>query len=115
MKFSIRDLLFITGIIAILITWWIDHWRLVLSAKELDEYAKKMIYEYAMENGDLKSQIERLTSQTATPDAPAPGIETPAPLFPAVPPSNQPWRSMDRPLPHSFDKHDVRIEKAVAS
>jgi|RhiMetdeSRZDD1v2_1073273.scaffolds.fasta_scaffold2334116_1 Flp pilus assembly protein TadB len=37
MKFSIRDLLLVTVIAAILLAWWVDHRRQARESKELKE------------------------------------------------------------------------------
>lgn len=37
MKFSIRDLLLMTVIVALAVDWWVDHWRLKAHAEAADD------------------------------------------------------------------------------
>ena len=46
MKFSIRDLLLVTVIVAILVAWWIDHRRLT---DEVRRFKDKPLIEVMME------------------------------------------------------------------
>ena len=40
MKFTIRDLFLVTMVVAILVAWWLDHWRLSERLRIMDEDAK---------------------------------------------------------------------------
>ncbi len=35
MRFSIRDLFLITVVVAILVAWWLDHWRAAVDREKL--------------------------------------------------------------------------------
>ena len=40
MKFSIRELLLVTVIVALAVGWWLDHWRLTRPIKPAEQAAK---------------------------------------------------------------------------
>ena len=77
MKFSIRDLLLVTVIVALAVAWWVDRSRL---AVELDEMHGKYDWlgeEIAADGGHLgRSSISysggRRNSQTPAPNPPKP-------------------------------------------
>jgi hypothetical protein len=43
MRFSIRDLLLVTVIVAILAAWWVDHGRQAREIKELKEQQEQQV------------------------------------------------------------------------
>ena len=61
MRFSIRDLLLVTVIVALAVTWWLDHRRLSLETKYLET---RLIFEKARADtqkalAEYRSDLER--------------------------------------------------------
>jgi hypothetical protein len=86
MKFSIRDLLLVTVIVALALGWWLDRSRLAAESKARDE----RIYQMTMEkHGRYPRPEEMRPPWTAIlPNSPAPAPNPPPPFFSAPGPDS---------------------------
>lgn len=64
MRFSIRDILLLTVIVAVLTGWGLDRWRLVKCAAELQQRSDRLLYEAEMARA--LALVERQTALLQT-------------------------------------------------
>jgi hypothetical protein len=63
MKFSIRDLLLVTVIVALAVGWWIDRGKLIAERKEFDDWADEREDEWLAKLEEHRREISALRSR----------------------------------------------------
>jgi hypothetical protein len=58
LRFSIRDLLWLTAVVALTVGWWLDHSRLIAKHEELVNAAEYQKAKDAVEIFNLKRTLE---------------------------------------------------------
>jgi hypothetical protein len=75
MKFTIRDLLWLTAVVAILLTWWLDRGQLEAN-RSWHERQNKANYQELIQ---VKKTVERIAARNGMPNPFAPAPNSPKP------------------------------------
>ena len=83
MKFSIRDLMWLTVLVAVLTAWWAEHRRLAQENNQLKERLGQETYQrqiWASRAEELQNRADMLIERYTAP--PVPNSQAPAPKSP---------------------------------
>ena len=64
MRFTIRDLLWLTLVVALGVAWWVDRWRLLERIDELDGF---QTVEEWLSRGSIDSELPTPTAESPKP------------------------------------------------